>query len=719
VRAVPAEQTQPTPNHPPVASTVPFTHTEHGVERADPYHWMRQRGSDALLAYLSAERAWYDASTAHLSSLVETLRTEMTSRVAPTDLSVSWKRRVSYYYTRHPAGSDYPQLLRECRKPESALSEESSESPPRDDGTSRADELLLDAATLLDESGYLELGLMVVSPDERLLAYSFDRSGDEVYRLRFRDLSTGADLEEEIPRTYYGGAWSADSDVFFYTVHDDAYRPHQVWRHAIGTPVEQDELVLEETDERFDLMLRGCRSGEVVVLWSGSRDTSEVWVVDARRPCEPPHSVGGRREGVEYHAEHAVLPGGECLLVVTNDGATEFRLAAAPVPRSADQDASVWTDLRRENPDERLERVDAFTSHVVLTLRTSGSRVLLMLPVDDLAGTGIDVRSRFHSGTIAVGPNESFDAAAVTVCEQSYVQPRVWSDVDLATGVRTERRAQEAPGHDASAYVCETLSAASADGTAVPVTVVRRRDTPLDGTAPALVYGYGAYEYVFEPEWDPALPSLLDRGVVFAHAHVRGGGEGGRRWWLEGRLGSKQHTFDDHVAVADRLEGLVDARRIASRGLSAGGLLQGAVMSQHPQRWRAVVAEVPFVDVVSTMFDASIPLTVNEWDEWGDPHDLEQFGWLMAYSPYDNVPPAGVRPNLLVTGALHDPRVMVWEPAKWVARLRATDPQWSPRCLFRCELGAGSHVGPSGRFGHLAYEAEVCAWLLDRLSETR
>ncbi len=556
---------------------------------------------------------------------------------------------------------------------------------------------------------------MQVSPDGSLLAYSFDRKGDEVYTLRFRDTGTGRDLADEVPRSYYGGAWSAGSEVFFYTVHDPAYRPHQVWRHRIGTPVTADVLVLEEPDERFEVNLRLSRSGAAVILWSASRDTSEVWVVDARAPESPARSVGGRRPGVEYHAEHALLPDGERLLVVTNDGAQEFRLAVAPVPRATDQDPSAWRPLRAEHPAERLERVDAFATHAVLTLRTRAERVLRLLALDDLAGAGLDVRSRFAAGTVALGRNEEYDASFVTVCEQSYVDPPVWCDVDLTGGGRRDRHRTEAPGHDASAYVGEVLSATSPDGTIVPVTVLRGRGTPLDGTAPALVYGYGAYEYVFEPLWDPALPSLLDRGVVFAHAHVRGGGEGGRRWWLDGRLGAKQHTFDDHLAVADHLDGLVDGSRIATRGLSAGGLLQGAVLSQRPSRWRAVVAEVPFVDVVTTMFDASIPLTVNEWDEWGDPRDPEQFRWLLGYSPYDNLPPAGGRPDLLVTGAVHDPRVMVWEPAKWVAALRDTDPAWGPRCLFRVELGAGSHVGPSGRFGHLAYEAEVYAWLLDRL----
>jgi oligopeptidase B len=504
--------------------------------------------------------------------------------------------------------------------------------------------------------------------------------------------------------------------VFFYVVHDAAYRPWQVWRHRIGTPPDDDVLVLEEQDPRFELEVRETRTGDLVLVTSASRDTTETWVVDAHRPESAPRSVGGRRRGVEYHAEHLRLPDGEVLLLVTNDGATEFRLVSAPVPRRTDGDPGQWQELVAENPDERLLRVDAFASHVVLTLRSGGRRILRVLPATSLGSSpGLDLGSRFEEGTIELARNEEYDAPFVTVCEQSWVHPPVWADVDLATGARTDRHRQEAPGHHPARYRCATISGTAPDGTQVPVTVVRRDDTELDGTAPCLLYAYGAYEAVDEPEWDPALPSLLDRGVVFAHAHVRGGGDGGRRWWLEGRLGEKQNTFSDHVAAADALAGLVDGCRIASRGLSAGGLLQAVVFGQRPDRWRAVVAEVPFVDVVTTMFDESVPLTAAEWDEWGDPRRPEQFAWLRAYSPYDNVPPAGGRPHLLVTAALHDPRVMVWEPAKWVAALRASDPAWSPDCLFRCELGAGSHVGPSGRFGHLRYEAEIYAWLLDRL----
>ncbi|HSV38722.1 MAG TPA: prolyl oligopeptidase family serine peptidase [Nocardioidaceae bacterium] len=687
---------------PPKATQLPHQHREHDVTRPDPFHWMRDLDSPELLAYLEAERSWYDAATGHLGSLVETIRSEMVQRVPATDSSVSWRHQAFSYYKVLPAGREYHQLLRNL--------DSQPDSEPH---------VLLDVNELAEDSDYAELGLEMVSPDERLLAYSVDLTGDEVYELRFRDLFTGTDLPDVIPRSYYGGAWCATSENFFYTVHDAAYRPFQIWRHRIGAPVQEDALVLEELDERFELNLRATRSGGLVVIWAESRTTNEAWVIDAHAPASPPTSVGGRRDGVEYHAEHAIFPdGGEALLVVTNDAATEFRLMHCPVPRDSDQTHEAWHELRPENPEERLERVDAFGSHAVLSFRSATEHRLRVLPIGAIESEGMVVFPAFQCGTVVLGRNEMFAVNSVTVEDQSFVTPPIWSALDLRSGHRIERHRQSAPHHLSHEYVCESRTVVSADGEEVPVTLVRHEGTPLDGTAPALLYAYGAYESTDEPEWDPALPGLLDRGVVFVHAHVRGGGERGRRWWNDGHLEHKQNTFTDLIAVADGLDGVVDGSRLATRGLSAGGLLQGAVFSQRPDRWRAVVAEVPFVDVVSTLFDPSIPLTVTEWDEWGDPRKKEEFDWLLAYSPYDNLPAAGTRPDLLVTGALHDPRVKVFEPAKWVAALRATDPDWSPRCLFRCETGAGAHVGPSGRFAHLGYEAEIYAWVLDKLGVT-
>ncbi len=393
------------------------------MHRPDPYHWLRDVDSPAVLAHLGAERAWYDTATGHLDSLVAALRTEMQARVPATDRSVSWRLGDCYYYTVLAEGREHPQLFRDRHL------------PVTEDSVSETAELLLDANLLDPGSGFVELGLTSVSPYGDWLAWSVDVTGDEVYTLRFRDLASGVDLDEEVPRSYYGGAWSADSRHFFYTVHDAAYRPHEVRRHTLGTPVSEDVLVLEEPDERYELCVRAPRSGGPVVLWAESRDTREVWVLHGEDPAARPLSVGGRRRGVEYHAEHLRLPdGSDQLLVVTNDGATEFRLAGAPVPAGADQDHTAWWPIRAEDPDERLERVEAFASHVVLALRRDGMRVLRLLPVDDLGGTGVDLTPAFPTGTLALGRNEDYDAGAVTVVDQSYVQPPVWSDVALDPG---------------------------------------------------------------------------------------------------------------------------------------------------------------------------------------------------------------------------------------------------------------------------------------------
>ena len=693
------------PALPPAAHREPFTHTEHGVSRPDPYHWLGGDGPD-VLGPLTAERAFYDAACLHLDSLTSALRAEMLSRLPAIDESARWSRRRFSYWTRHPVNSDYAELWR--------LNHDSEGGSTTDSETSHR---FFDIASLDAGTGYLDVGLTLVSPDEDLLAFSADTTGDEVFELRFRDLRTGDDLADRVPRSYYGGAWSADSQWFFYTVHDDAYRPWQVWRHRLGSDPATTCWSSTSRTRGSSSTCAPARSGELIVVLSESRSTSEAWVIDARLPESAPRSVGGRRHGVLYRAEHVVSADGEQLLVVTNDDAVEFRLMTAPVPRTADQDETSWREARPEHPDERLLRADAFAEAVVLSYRAGGEHRLRIVRHDDLSGAGIELRSRYDVGCLDLARNTSYDASTVTLRDETYLHPAVWSSADLASGTTTDVLGAEAPGFDPDRYVAERRTFPSLDGTDVPAILVRHRDTPLDGTAPALVYAYGAYESVDEPEWDAGLPALLDRGFVWVHAHPRGGGEGGRRWWLDGSMRHKQHTFDDVAAVADGLDraGLVDGARIATRGLSAGGLLQGALFSQRPDRWRAVVAEVPFVDVVTTMFDEATPLTITEWEEWGDPRVREEFDWMLAYSPYDNVPPAGVRPDLLVTGALHDPRVMVREPAKWVAALRHSDPDWSPRLMFRVETGAGAHVGPSGRTGHLGYEAEIYAWVIDRL----
>jgi oligopeptidase B len=683
----------------PVAPVRPHVHEAHGVRREDPFAWMRDTTDPALVTYLDSERQHYEARTAHLAGLRARLRAEMRSRVAEHEESVRWREGDWWYFTRLLPGQDYPQL---CRTP---LTE------PEGDGV-----VVLDESALAVGHAHFQLGVSLVSPDGRLLAYSVDHDGDEVYELRFRDLAAGVDLDEVVPHTYYTGAWAADSATFFYTVNDALYRPYQVWRHEVGTPSTRDVLVHEERDEQFDVEVATTRSGEWVVVTAASRNTTEVLVVPAGAPTTPAVTVRPRVREVEYHVAHVPGPDGGTWLIVTDDAAQEFRLMAAPVA-----DPSSWYELLAENPSERLHGVDVFARHVVLSLVRDAQQVLRVLPLTELLDDGplvdpVEVRAGVPGGLLVLGPNEELETDAILVQVESCVEPVRWDSVDLDTGRRSTVKVQDVPGYRAEDYVVESREVRARDGERIPVTLARHRDTALDGSAPLLLYGYGAYESAWWPGFERSLPSLLDAGAVFAHAHVRGGGEGGRRWWVEGRLGAKHHTFEDFIDVADALadQGLVDGTRIVSRGLSAGGLLQGAVYSQRPDRWRAVVAEVPFVDVVTTMFDADLPLTVNEWDEWGDPRQEEEFAWLLAYSPYDNLP-AGPRPDLLVTGALHDPRVSVHEPAKWVAALRRSDDGSGGEVLFRAETGEGGHTGPEGRLASLDYEAEVAAFILDRM----
>jgi len=679
----------------PLAPIEPTVLERHGKRRVDDYAWLADRDRPQTLDYLGQERAYYDALTAHTRPLQQELVAEMVHRTVATDRSVSWNSGGFVYYTQTVAGKEYEQFLRQ-----------QTEGSPA--------EVLLDENLLAEGSDYFALGVRAVSPDGEVLAYSVDHEGDEVYRLRFRDLRSGADLPDEVARTYYGAAWAADSRTFWYVVHDDAYRPYQVWRHRLGTAPADDVLVLQEDDERFEVHLERSRSGGYAVVHLVAKDTTEAWLIPTDDPEQPPRLVRARTLGVEYHVSHAPRPDGDVLLLVTNEEAPEFRLMSAPVFEPGSEH---WTELVDEDPAERLQDADVFARHVVLTLRRDGGTLLRIVSRDGSLAV-LDIHPGLPAGSIRMGRNEEYDTGVVTVVVESYTEPAAWYDVDLETGERTLLKRQEVPGYDRERYCTDRYAVEAPDGELVPVTLVWRDDTELDGTAPCLLYGYGAYEWTYDPEFDLALPSLLDRGVVFAHAHVRGGGELGRKWYVGGSLQHKQNSFTDFVAVADGLaDGLVDGSALVGRGLSAGGLLVGAAYSQAPRRWAGIVAEVPFVDVVTSMLDESIPLTAQEWDEWGDPRRPDDFDWMLAYSPYDNLPAAADRPPLLVTGAVHDARVMYWEPSKWVAKLRATGSR-DASVLLRMELGAGAHTGPSGRFAHLDYEAEVYAWILDRFGRS-
>jgi oligopeptidase B len=711
---------------PPAAPRIPVVRELHGDRDVDNYAWMRDHADPAMQQYLAAERAYYDAQTARLTPLADELFAEAVGRTPDAaEDSVAWTVRGYSYWYRRPAGAEGRRLLR-VRRADGPGAERAA---GRDAGGAPegVEQVLLDENALAAQTGYADVGVCEPSPDDQWLAWSADVTGAEVYQLSFTDLQTGRAGSDVIERSYPGGAWASNSAHFFYLVPDDLNRPHQVWRHRVGTPASTDVLVYAEDDARYGLTLQASRSGELIVITAESRDTTEVWLIPAAEPLSDPALVEARRPGVEYRVDHAADPAGGRgeLLIVTDDGTAEFTLMRAPVAQPGREH---WRPVgcaavAPVRADTRLISCAVFADQLLLTLRRAG---MPLLAITDHGGRAVqEVWPALSAGSIAVQHAENYACSSVIIAEQSLAEPPRWSALELATADRRELKRAEVPGYEAARYRTERMNARAADGAEVPVTLAYRVDTLLDGSAACLLYGYGAYEACLDPEFDRSLPSLLDRGMVYGIAHVRGGGERGRDWWQQGRLRAKRRTFSDFVDVAGWLaadsgsgtaagQAIVDGRRIVSRGLSAGGLLQGAVYSLAPERWRAVVAEVPFVDCVTTMLDPGIPLTIEEWHEWGDPRDPGDYGCLRSYSPYDN-PPAGRRPDLLVTGAVHDPRVLVHEPAKWVARLRETDTAGSP-VLFRVELGAGAHSGPSGRFAQLRYEAEVNAFILDAVA---
>jgi oligopeptidase B len=694
------EAREPAPPVAPVAAAlnIAVPPTPDGAP-PDPYAWMRDPDLPALHDYLTAERAYYDRQMAPTRGLQDRLLGEMTARVAPAEDSVTWRRGGFEYFTRVTPGQELEQFCRVA-------------------GPGAPVQVLLDQNLLLADpacaGGYVDVAVREVSPDGRLLAYSVDFTGDELFQLRVRDLATDADLPDRIDRTYYGLAWAADSRSLFYVLTDEMYRPHEVWWHELGTDPADDVRVYRDDDERYALTVRATRSGGYVLIETEARDTTETLLIPADAPRTPPAVLAPRTRGTEYRADHADGPDGGEFYLVTNDGAEEFRLVRAPAwaPGRAN-----WTEVIAGSPDTRLVSCHVFGPYLVVEQRHAAAPQLRVL----LRASGEQrlIEAAGPPYSLTLGINEDYAATAVTVRTESLIDPPSWHDVDLATGRWQLRKRKDVPGYNPAGYVTQRVAATAADGTVVPVTIAYRRGLRPDGTAPCLLDGYGAYEDCYWPEFSVATPSVTDRGAVYAVAHIRGGGEGGRRWWLQGRLDRKRNTFTDFIAAADALadQGWAAPDRIASRGRSAGGLLQGAVFTMAPRRWRAVVAEVPFVDVVTTMSDPTIPLTINEWDEWGDPrNDPAMRAYMRSYSPYDNMPPLPW-PDLLVTGNVHDTRVLIKEPARWVARLRATaaasaDSPAASRLLFRAELGTEAHMGPTGRYDKLRYEAEVLAFVV-------
>jgi oligopeptidase B len=691
---------------PPVAPRRPTVLRAHGDERVDDYYWLRNRDDAEVIAYLEAENEYTRAAVAHTEPLQQQLFEEIKSRVQETDTSAPVRKGPYEYFSRTIEGRQYGI---QCRRPAGTPGLPDPFAAP---GSPAGEEVLLDQNILAEGHDYFALGGFAVSPDHTRLAYSVDVTGGERYELRFRDLTSGDDLSDVVPDVYYGLAWANNDRTCFYVRPDVAMRPWQVWRHRLGTTADDDDLVHQEDDERFYTSVGRTRTGRYVVVSLGSKITSEAWFIDADDPDGAPQVVAPRRDGVEYDIEHHhSADDGDRFFVVTNDdGAENFKLMVTPVDRPGrDQ----WREVVPHRDDVRLEGVDAFAGHLVLSERAEGlERIVVRRLADDDTHVVAMPDPVYSAG---VGANPEFYTATLRFEYTSLVAPVSSYDYDLEARQRTLVKRQPVPGYEPDDYESHRLWATAPDGARVPISVVHRRGLRHDGTAPAVVYGYGSYEISIDPSFSTARVSLLERGVAFAIAHVRGGGELGRRWYEDGKLEHKPNTFTDYIACAERLvaDGYVSRERLGVRGGSAGGLLMGAVANLRPELFRAIVAEVPFVDCLTTILDETLPLTVTEWEEWGNPvADPEIYKVMKSYSPYDNVE-AKDYPAMLVTAGLNDPRVQYWEPAKWVAKLRATKTDDNP-LLLKTEMGAG-HAGPSGRYDAWRDEALVLAFLLDQL----
>ena len=669
---------------PPVAKRVDTRREHHGDVFIDPYEWLRDKSDQEVIDYLDAENAFTEHVTADLAPLRQKIFDEIKARTKETDLSVPTRRGPWWYYGRSFQGKQYGV---QCRCP---VTDPDDWAPPQFDEATEipGEQVLLDENVEAEGHDFFSLGAATVSIDGNILAYSVDVKGDERYTLRFKDLRTGEPYADEISGVGAGATWGADNTTVYYVTVDEAWRPDTVWRHRLGADT-PDEQVYHEPDERFWVAVGRTRSNKYVLIAAGSAVTSEMRYADAADPDATFQTVWPRRDGIEYSLDHAVVGGEDRFLILHNDGAENFTLVDAPV--------SDPTDLRtliEHRGDVRLDAVDAFDGHLVVSYRADALPRIQLWPVDE-SGYGRPSDITFDSELMSVGlsANPNWSAPKMRIGATSFVTPVQIYDLDLASGERTLLREQPVLGdYRPQDYVERRDWAVASDGARVPISIVHR--VGLEYPAPVLLYGYGAYEACEDPRFSIARLSLLDRGMAFAVAHVRGGGELGRPWYEHGKMLEKRNTFTDFIAVASHLVGtdVTRAENMVAYGGSAGGLLMGAVANMAPDLFAGILASVPFVDPLTTILDPSLPLTVTEWDEWGNPlEDPDVYHYMKSYAPYENVEPRQY-PAILAMTSLNDTRVYYTEPAKWVAALRHAqqDPEAEGvRVLLKTEMNAG------------------------------
>ena len=666
----------------PIAPRRPHTWVRPSGDVQDPYAWLLQKDDVDTLKYLTDENAFSQQWFSQHTSMTEEIFSTIKSRIQEDDASHPVSHSGWWYTSRTETGKAYAIHSRGRT------------------ATTATENVLIDENVEADGHGYFSLGAFEVSNNTKLLAWSSDIDGGEYYTLRIRDTETGNDAPDVIADTASGGlAWSTNDDWLFYVTPDEQMRPWQVWRHHIGTPVTDDVMVYEDADERFFVGVAASRSGQLIMIESASKTSSETWILDASTPTAQLRCVAPRREDIEYTVDHW----GAELAITTNLDAVDFQVMTASTTSPSE-----WKPLLSHVAGERITQFECFSSFAVMQRWVNGQQVISIVNRDGIA-SHIAVLDEPHE--VELDTNPDFDTDGVRLSYQSLTVPHTTAWYSIASDEVTTLKQVRVNACDLSTYVSERLWATSDDGTRVPVDIVRHRDTPLDGSAPAMVYVYGSYEISVAPWFSVARLSLLDRGWIWALAHPRGGGEMGRNWYLNGRLLQKRNTFTDTLAVATHLADnrICDGTKMVVRGASAGGLAVGACITIAPNRFAGAIAEVPFVDVVSTMSDPSLPLTVTEWEEWGDPRTEPSASYIASYSPYDNTVSVDY-PQLYVTAGLNDPRVSYHEPAKWVARMRHESPQTT--VVFKCDMGAG-HGGPSGRYDQWRDEAQTLSFAID------
>jgi oligopeptidase B len=686
---------------PPAALRKPAEHVLHSDRRTDDYAWLRQKENPEVIRYLEAENSYTDAVLKPTEAFQEKLYQEMLGRILQSDLSVPYLLRGYLYFTRTEEGKQYPI---HCR---------------RVDAEGTAEELLLDLNELAQGHPFLGLDSFVVSDDNQLLAYSTDTTGFRQFTLHIKDLRTGALLPKQFERVT-SAAWAADNRTLFYTIEDETTkRSYRLYRHVLNSTA-PDALLYEEADERFRIEIHRTRSGAFLLLTASSHTTSEVRYLRADQPEGNFLLIAGREDDHEYYAEHhpgtSADPHGGIFYIRTNSGGRTFRVITVSV---ADPRREHWREFLPNRPQVMLAGLEAFQTHLVLFERQDG---LPHLRIIDLSGNAADplaasqrIEFTEPAYNASLGANPEFKTSHVRFQFESFITPRSVFDYDLRTGQRILRKQQPVlGGYDSSQFVSERLHATASDGTQIPLSIVYRRDTPRDGSAPLLLYGYGSYGISIPVSFNSNRLSFLNRGLIYTIAHIRGGGELGKTWHDAGRMRKKNNTFSDFIAAAEYLiaHRYTQPQRLTIQGGSAGGLLMGAVTNIRPDLFRIVISHVPFVDVLNTMLDASLPLTVSEYEEWGNPQIADDYFYMKSYCPYTNLEHKAY-PAMLVKTSLNDSQVMYWEPAKYVAKLRTLKSDHNP-LLLKINMGAG-HGGASGRYDYLREIALDYAFLLTQL----